>query len=73
MAVGAIAKLIPYQQTQQAKLEEVRLAVAEKEARVNELRQQFTRNFDPDRARQVMQEQSYRRDPNQRRIVWVNR
>ncbi|MEG3437104.1 hypothetical protein V0288_08240 [Pannus brasiliensis CCIBt3594] len=72
-AIGAIAKLIPYQQVQQAKLEEVRLAVAEKEARVNELREQFSRNFDPDQAKQVMGEQSPRRDPNQRRIFWVSR
>lgn len=72
-AIGAIAKLIPYQQVQQAKLEEVRLAVAEKEARVNALREQFSRNFDPDQAKQVMGEQSPRRDPNQRRIFWVSR
>jgi hypothetical protein len=72
-AIGAIAKLLPYQQIQQAKLEEVRLAALEKEARVNDLREQFTRNFDPTRAKQVMREQSPRRDPNQRRIFWIAR
>jgi len=71
-AVFAIARLLPYQQIQQAKLEEVRLAAQEKEERVNQLRGQFTRSFDPSQARQVMGEQSPRRDPNQRRIFWVS-
>jgi hypothetical protein len=73
VAIGAIAKLIPYQQLQQDKLEEVRQAVIEKEVRVNELRSQFSRNFDPNQAKQVMGEQSSRRDPNQRRIFWVTK
>jgi len=38
----------------------------------NQLRGQFTRSFDPSQARQVMGEQSPRRDPNQRRIFWVS-
>jgi anti-sigma-K factor RskA len=46
-AVFAIARLLPYQQIQQAKLEEVRLAAQEKEQRVNQLRDQFSRSFDP--------------------------
>jgi hypothetical protein len=50
----------------------VRLAAQEKEERVNQLRGQFTRSFDPSQARQVMGEQSPRRDPNQRRIFWVS-
>jgi anti-sigma-K factor RskA len=71
-AVCAIARLLPYQQMQQAKLEEVRLAAQEKEERVNQLRGQFTRSFDPSQTRQVMGEQSPRRDPNQRRIFWTS-
>jgi hypothetical protein len=50
----------------------VRLAAQEKEQRVNQLRDQFSRSFDPSQARQVMGEQSSRRDPNQRRIFWVS-
>lgn len=71
-AVFAIARLLPYQQIQQTKLEEVRLAAQEKEERVNQLRDQFSRSFDPSQAKQVMGEQSPRRDPNQRRIFWVS-
>jgi anti-sigma-K factor RskA len=71
-AVCAIARLLPYQQMQQAKLEEVRLAAQEKEERVNQLRSQFSRSFDPTQTRQVMGEQSPRRDPNQRRIFWTS-
>jgi anti-sigma-K factor RskA len=70
--VFAIARLLPYQQIQQTKLEEVRLAAQEKEERVNQLRNQFSRSFDPSQERQVMGEQSPRRDPNQRRIFWVS-
>ncbi|MBR8831197.1 MAG: hypothetical protein N5P05_002963 [Chroococcopsis gigantea SAG 12.99] len=67
-AISAIVKLLPYQQVQQAKLEEIQMATQEKETRVNQLREEFTRNFDPNQSKQVMQEQTSRRDPNQRPI-----
>ncbi len=67
-AISAIVRLLPYQQVQEAKLEEIRLATEEKEMRVNQLRREFNRNFDPTQSKQVMQEQSPRRDPNQRQI-----
>jgi uncharacterized membrane protein (DUF106 family) len=70
-ATTALIKLFPYQQIQQAKLAEVRRAVQETETRVNKLRSQLNRNFDSEQTKQLMQEQSYRVDPNQRRIFWM--
>jgi uncharacterized membrane protein (DUF106 family) len=72
-AIAALVKLLPYQLTQQEKLREVRMEVQSTQERVNELRNNFSRNFDPNQTRKVMQEQSPRVDPNQRRIFWVKR
>ncbi|MCU0537621.1 MAG: hypothetical protein MUD14_27360 [Hydrococcus sp. Prado102] len=68
-ALAALVRLLPYQFSQQAKLQEIRLEVNETEAEVNTLRSNFNRYFDPTQAKKVMQEQSPRLDPNQRRIV----
>jgi cell division protein FtsB len=68
-AIVASVKLIPYQISQQAKLQEIRLETTETEARVQALRQNFNRYFDPTQARKVMQEQNPRLSPNQRRII----
>jgi cell division protein FtsB len=68
-ALAALVKLLPYQFSQQAKLQEIRLEVNETEAEVHTLRSKFNRYFDPTQAKKVMQEQSPRLDPNQRRIV----
>jgi hypothetical protein len=67
-AIVTLAKLLPYQLIQQEKLQEVRLEVQETEARVDRLRENFSRNFDPSQTRNVMQEQSSRVAPGQRRI-----
>jgi cell division protein FtsB len=68
-ALAALVKLLPYQFLQQAKLQEIRLEVNETEAEVKTLRSNFNRYFDPTQAKKVMQEQSPRLEPNQRRIV----
>lgn len=75
LAVGAIAtlaRLLPYQQVQQIKLQEVRMQVEETERRVNEIRNNFNRNFDLHQSRKVMEELSPRLDPNQRNIFLTN-
>jgi cell division protein FtsB len=68
-ALAALVRLLPYQFSQQSKLQEIRLEVNETEAEVHTLRSNFNRYFDPTQAKKVMQEQSPRLDPNQRRIV----
>lgn len=72
-AIAGLVQLLPYHLSQQAKLREVRAEVKRAEARVNSLRTDFSRSFDPGQARNVMQEQSYRVDANQRQIVWQER
>nr|WP_323302361.1 hypothetical protein [Crocosphaera sp. UHCC 0190] len=72
IAVVTLFKLIPYQWSQQAKLKEVEVEVQETERRVSELRQDFRHNFDPYQIKKVMQEQSPRLQPTQRRIFWSN-
>lgn len=71
-AIVALVKLLPYQLLQQEKLQEVRVKVGETETRVNNLRENFSRNFDPSQTKNVMQEQSSRVDPNRRRIFWLH-
>lgn len=70
VALVGLIKLIPYQLNQQAKFQEVKAEVEETERRVDNLRNNFTRHFDPKQSRNIMQEQSPRLDPNARRIFW---
>lgn len=70
-AVVALVQLIPYQRSQQAKLQEIQSQVEVAQERVDQVQGQFNRNFDPQQARQIMQEQTNRIDPKQRQVVWV--
>lgn len=68
-AIAGLVQLLPYHLSQQSKLGEVRAEVKRTEKRVNDLRTEFGRSFDSGQAKSVMQEQSYRIDPNQRQVV----
>lgn len=72
IAVVSLLNLIPYQLSQKARLREVRVEVQETERRVSQLRGDFRHNFDPHKINKVMQEQSPRLQPTQRRIFWKN-
>jgi len=72
-AIAALVRILPYQSSQQEKLRELSAEVNATETRVDRLRLNFNRNFDPQQARNVMQEQSYRVDPRQRQVVWLDR
>lgn len=72
VAISALVKLIPYTLDQQTKLQDLHIEVKTVEKRVDQLRAEFDRHFDPQQAVSVMQEQSVRVDPNQRQIIWVN-
>ncbi|MDJ0729784.1 MAG: hypothetical protein QNJ33_07295 [Crocosphaera sp.] len=72
VAVVSLFQLIPYQWSQQAQLKEIRVEVEETEKRVSQLRDDFRHNFDPHKIEKVMQEQSPRLHPTQRRIFWLN-
>jgi cell division protein FtsB len=69
VSIMAIARLLPHQQAQQAKLNEIQMQVEETEARVEQLRNDFQRSFDPGQSRKIMEELSPRHDPNQRKII----
>jgi hypothetical protein len=71
-AISALAQLLPYHWLQQSKLREIRTEVKLMEGRVNNLRTEFSRNFDPSQAQIIKQEQSYRFAPNKRQVVFVN-
>lgn len=67
-AIAALVKLLPYHQTQRAKLHEIRAEVEQTEERVKQLRANFNRNFDSSQTRTTMKEYSPWVDPNQHRI-----
>ncbi|MDM9384513.1 hypothetical protein QUB80_27995 [Chlorogloeopsis sp. ULAP01] len=69
VAISALVKLLPFHQSQQEKLREIRTEVKLMEERVSKLQVEFSRNFDPSQAKTIMQEQSHRLAPNQRPIV----
>jgi hypothetical protein len=70
-ALVTLVKLLPYQFSQQTKLHEVNMEVEEAQQRVNQLKENFRRNFDPQQSRKIMQEQSPKVDPQQRRIIFL--
>jgi hypothetical protein len=69
-AISALTQLLPYHWSQQDKLRAIRVDLKQMEARVFDLQQEFSRNFDPRQAKNIMQEEGYRFDPSQRRIVF---
>jgi len=70
VSISALSQLLPYHWLQQDKLREIRTEVKLMEGRVDKLQADFSRSFDPRQAKSIMQEQGYRFDPNQRRIVF---
>lgn len=72
-AVSALVKLLPYYQSQQEKLQEIQTEVNMTEGRVDSLRTAFSRYFDPQQAKSIMQDQSNRVDPGQRSVFLVNK
>ncbi|MBF2004274.1 hypothetical protein ACF3DV_16055 [Chlorogloeopsis fritschii PCC 9212] len=71
VAISALVKLLPFHQSQQEKLREIRTEVKLMEERVSKLQAEFSRNFDPSQAKAIMQEQSHRLAPNQHPIVLI--
>jgi hypothetical protein len=72
VAASALVQLLPYHWLQQEKLREVHTEVKLMEGHVNSLQAEFSRNFDPQQAKSIRQQQGYRFDPSQRRVVIMN-
>jgi hypothetical protein len=70
VATTTIAKLVPYYQAQQSRLNTLQASVKVAEQRNTKLRSQFSRNFDPAQASRIMQEQSGMSYPNQKQVIW---
>lgn len=70
VAATTIAKLVPYYQSQQARLVTLEESVQVAERKNTKLRKEFDRNFDPAQASQIMQEQSGLGYPDQKKVVW---
>ncbi len=69
--VSTLARLIPYNMSQQSDLERLRTEVKEASAKVGGLQEDFDRHFDPQQALNVMQEQNIRFNPRQKQVVWL--
>ncbi|KJH71461.1 slr1601 family putative cell division protein [Aliterella atlantica] len=70
---SALVKLLPYSFSQQAKLQEITTEVNLTQNRVDNLQKDFKRNFDPQQAQKIMQEQSNRVAPGQRQVIILDK
>ncbi|PSO48275.1 MAG: hypothetical protein BRC33_10150 [Cyanobacteria bacterium SW_9_44_58] len=70
-ALAGLNQLVSTYQTQSSRLEEVKQEVERTQARVDELKNEFTQTFDPYQSEIIMQEQTNQIKPNQRHVVWL--
>jgi hypothetical protein len=73
VAVSSLVHLLPYHQSIQTKLQEIRFEVKETEQRVNRLQTEYKRTSDPQQAKNIMREQSHLVDPARRQIVLLHK
>jgi hypothetical protein len=69
-AISALVRLIPYNLSQQEKLEKLSHEVALAQQDVGQLQANFDRYFDPQQTEKIMLEEGYRMRPDQIRIIW---
>lgn len=70
-AASALAQLWPYYRSEIEKLQKIQAEVQHTEGRVAQLREDFSRSFDPQQMKRVMQEQSHLVDPTQLPVIWL--
>ncbi|MBN3909962.1 MAG: hypothetical protein HWQ35_26515 [Nostoc sp. NMS1] len=73
IAASALAQLLPHHWLQQEKLREINTEVKLMQVHVDGLQVEFSRNFDPQQAKSIRQQQGFRFAPNQRRVVLMNK
>lgn len=71
VAISGLVQLLPHNRAGQEKLQQIQTEVQSAQGRVNQLRADFSRSFGPQQVKTIMQEQSYRMDPTQLRIIWL--
>jgi C4-dicarboxylate-specific signal transduction histidine kinase len=69
-AASALAQLWPYYRSEVEKLQKIQAEVKQTEGRVTQLWEDFSRSFDPQQMKSVMQEQSHLIDPTQMQVIW---
>lgn len=69
VAIAALVQLIPYQFSQQSRLQELQVASKTSMDRLRGVQNNFQHYFDPYSARSIMAEQTNRVDPKERTIV----
>ncbi len=69
-AIAALVQLLPYSLSQQTKLKEIHTEVDAASVRVDRLKAEFSRYFDPHQTKTIVQEQTNRSEPNQKVVVW---
>jgi hypothetical protein len=69
-AVVTLAHLLPYRSAQEVKLQELSAAVKTTGDRVQRVQSKFSYYFDPNQARESMQELTDRIDPARKQIIW---
>lgn len=67
----ALVKLLPLHLANQSQLRDVQAELSSTQQRVGHLQDDFNRTFDPTQAKAVMAQQSYRADPNQKRVIFT--
>ncbi len=72
VALAALAKLIPYYQTQRQVLQELEASIGTLQVHNQRLRSDFIRYFDPAQTSQVLQENGARESAQHIPIVWVD-
>ncbi|NEQ46286.1 MAG: hypothetical protein F6K00_23185 [Leptolyngbya sp. SIOISBB] len=72
VALAALAKLIPYYQTQRQVLQELEASIGTLQIHNQRLRSDFIRYFDPAQTSQVLQENGARESAQHVPIVWVD-
>lgn len=70
-ALLALVKLIPHYQQHSHKIAAIRAEVTQTEERVERLRREFSRSFDPYQGHKIVQEQTGVIFPNERPIAWI--
>ncbi|MEL6249767.1 MAG: hypothetical protein AAFY78_09605 [Cyanobacteria bacterium J06648_16] len=72
VAASTLARLVPYYRGQSAELSSLQQATHQLSQENQALWAEFSRNFAPEQASQVMQEQSGRQAATQMPVVWVD-
>ncbi|MBD2328319.1 hypothetical protein [Alkalinema sp. FACHB-956] len=73
VAITSLFQLLPYRSVQQAKLQEVQAELKSTETRVAQLQAQFSRTFDPNETKAILQEQTHLVDPTEKVVVFDDR